>query len=195
MWRLTRQTLAARFRAKWKQEQSEREGNRSDCDRRAERSVMPHAASHQKRNACAPESREGSGESERTGAAFCGILLGQPESVDREVSPAQTQEEQTEKKHGEGARSKVEHLAEGERDKHHHQRKENRERAAPAKSFRQPRHRQTSENRSKRNQHDAPRSQLRGCRADVSRRFSKSSYRCGNVDGSGPQTADGSQHQ
>ena len=156
---------------------------------------MPDAASHQERNSCAAKSGERSGESERAGAAFRGILLGQPERIDGEVGAAETQKEQANEKPWERARSKVEDLAERERDEHHHQSEEEGERSAPTEPLRQPRHGQAAENRGKRNQHHSPGGDLRGSWPDVATGLSQRRNGGGNVYRSGPQAADGSQHQ
>src|SRR5258708_5173328 len=105
---------------------------------------MADSVADQESNAGSSEAGERGRESEGTGAALGGILLGQPERVDGEVRAAQTQEEQTNEKPWQRSRAEIEDLSEGERDEHHHQRKEESERAAAAEPFRQRRHGQAS---------------------------------------------------
>lgn len=82
------QALAAGLCAQWNQKQSEQEGNRSHRHGGSERAKMPDALAYQKRNASPAKSRERGGKGEGTGAALCGILLGQPKRVDGEVGAA-----------------------------------------------------------------------------------------------------------
>src|SRR5713226_6517516 len=118
---LRRQRLSSRFRPKRNQQQTHRECQRSQRHGHAQRAVMPHAGTHQKRDSRAAEARKRSGKRKRAGAAFGGILLRQPQGIHREIRSAKSQEKQTHKKPGKRAGADIEQLSESERDENQHQ--------------------------------------------------------------------------
>src|ERR1700676_2320401 len=151
---------------------------------------MPDSGTHKKRNSSPAKTGKRRGKSEGAGAAFRRILLGQPESIDGKVGPAESQKEETDKHPRKRRWAKIEDLAEGKRNEHHHQREEKGERPASSHLPGEPRHRQAAENRSEGDHHDAPRRELRGLRSTAATGFGDGSNRRGNVHGSGPQTTD-----
>src|SRR5580693_8689440 len=156
---------------------------------------MPDARSHQKGDSSTAESGKRGGKRERAGPAFRGVLLGQPEGIDGKVGTAQSQKEETKEKPWKCSRPKIENFAERERNEHHHQSKENRQRPASPQPFGKPRHYQAAENGSKRDQHDSPGGELRSLRTAASTSFSNRRNRSRNINGSSPQTTDGNQHE
>src|SRR5580704_1960384 len=156
---------------------------------------MPDARSHQKGDSSTAESGKRGGKGECAGPAFRGVLLGQPKGIDGEVSTTQSQKKETKEKPWKRGRSKIENFAEGERDEHHHQSKENRQRTASSQPFGKPRHRHAAENGSERDQHDSPGRELSGLRTAVSTSFGDRGDRSGNIYSSSPQAADRSQHE
>src|SRR5258708_24619703 len=122
---------------------------------------MAHAVSDEEGNARAPESCERSRESKSAGSALGGILLRKPESIDGKVSSAKAEKEQANEKPGKRCRPEIEDLPERQRDKHHHQCKEEGERSAATEPFSEPWHGETTQYGRKGNQHDAPGRQLR----------------------------------
>src|SRR5271156_2292606 len=151
---------------------------------------MPNARSHQEGDASSAKSGERCRKGESAGAALRGVLLRQPESGDGEVGAPQSQKEETNEKPPKRARPKIKNFAERQRNKHHHKRKEDSQSTTASSCLAEPRHRQATENRSERNQHDAPRSQLRSLGSAASAGFSKGRNGGGNIHGSGPQTTD-----
>ena len=156
---------------------------------------MPDPRSHQKGDSSTAESGKRGGKRECAGPAFRGVLLGQPKGIDGEVGTAQSQKKETNEKPWKRDRSKIENFAECERDEYHHQSKENRQRAASSQPFGKPRHRQATENRSERDQHDSPGGELGSLRTAASTSFGDRCDRSRNIHGSSPQAADRSQHE
>src|ERR1700692_4761436 len=105
---------------------------------------MAHARADEEGDSRAAKSRERCGKGEGAGAALRGILLRQPESIDGEIGAAQAQKKEAGKKPGKRARAEIEDFAERERDKYHHQRKVNSQRAASSHLFGKPGHRQAA---------------------------------------------------
>src|SRR5207302_9471479 len=81
-----------------------------------------------------------------------------------------------------------------ERDEGQHQREKKSQCTAPSEFFRNPRHRQTTQNRRKRNKHSGARSELRRMGPSSASSFREHRHRSRNVHRSCPEPANGRQH-
>src|SRR5216684_5589032 len=192
--RLRRQSLPAGFGAKRNQEQTDRKGDGGKSNRYSERLKMLNAGANQKSDPGSAKSRKGRGESEGAGAAFGGILLRQPQGVNREICAAKTEKEQADKEPRKSRRAKIEDLSkrEGDEDRHHGEIKC--ESPAPAEFFREPGHREATEDGGESDEHGCSGRELRSLWPDSPGGFRERRHSRGDVNGAGPEAADRSQH-
>src|SRR5467141_1154353 len=114
---------------------------------------MLHTCADEKRDPRSAKARRGSTKRKRRRAAFRRVLLWQPERVDGKVCSPQSKKEKENEKPRQRRWAKIENLGKRQHDKNHHQREIEPQCPAPSEPFCKPRHRQTSENRRKRDQH------------------------------------------
>src|SRR6266849_2726670 len=148
---------------------------------------MLNAGANQKSDPGSAKSRKGGGESEGAGAAFGGILLRQPQCVNREICAAKTEKEQADKEPRKSRRTKIEDLSkrEGDEDRHHGEIKC--ESPAPPEFFSEPGHRQATENRGEGDEHGCNGRELRCLRPDSPGGLRERSHCRGDVHGAGPE--------
>src|SRR6266699_4300859 len=192
---LRRKRLPAGFSAKWNQEQTNREGDGGQRDGNSERLKMLNARADEKGDPRAAKSRKGRRKSKGARAALGWILLGQPQRINRKIRAAKTKKEKTDKEPGKGCRYEIKDFAKCEGNEGEHQGEVKGQRSTSCKFFREPGHREASENGGERNKHGRPRSELRCRWSGPPCRFGQHRHCCGNVHRSGPETANGGQHE
>src|SRR5882757_2407978 len=192
--RLRRQSLPAGFGAKRNQEQTDRKGDGGKSNRYSERLKMLNAGANQKSDPGSAKSRKGRGESEGAGATFGGILLRQPQGVNRKIRATKTEKEKANKEPRKSRRAKIEDLSKRERDEDCHHGKIKCESAAPAEFFREPGHREATENGSESDEHGCSGRELRSLWPDSPGGLRERRHRRRDVHGAGPEAADRSQH-
>src|SRR5260370_18881169 len=156
---------------------------------------MLNAGADQKGDPGAAETRKGSGEGKSARPAFGRVLLRQPQGINRKIRAAKTEKEKANQEPGERCSPEIENHSKRERDEDHHQREKESQGAAPSEFFREPGHRETTQNCRKGDEQGRARSEL--CRRwrGLPRRFRKLGHRSGNVYRSCPEAANRSQHK
>src|SRR6266404_5760925 len=155
---------------------------------------MLNASANQKSDPGSAKSRKGSGESEGAGAALGGILLWQPQRVNGKIRSAKTEKEQADKEPRKSRRAKIEDLSKRERDEDRHHGEIKCESPAPAEFFREPGHRQATEDGGESDEHGCSGRELRSLWPDSPGGLRERRHRRGDVHGACPQAADRSQH-
>src|SRR5712672_746930 len=143
---------------------------------------MLDSSSYQEGDGRSAKSRDRGGESKGARAALGWILLRQPERIDGKIRATESEKEKTNEEPSERGGAKIENFAKRQGDEGQHQNKIRCKCAAPPEFFREPGHRETAQNRTKRNEHGRSRSELRCRRSDSSACLGKNRDRRGNVD-------------